>query len=62
MKIWSISVLRGLPIGSYAGAGYLLSTLNGQQIDGLTGYARWLDLDAALARTRWIQGNATYLR
>ncbi|KZV74227.1 glycoside hydrolase family 95 protein [Peniophora sp. CONT] len=48
--------------GSYAGAGYLLSTLNGQQIDGITDYARWLDLDAALARTRWIQGNATYVR
>ncbi|KAH7890396.1 glycoside hydrolase family 95 protein [Phlebopus sp. FC_14] len=46
--------------GSYAGAGYLLSTLN---VSGpVTGYARWLDLDEAVSRTTWSQDKATFLR
>ncbi|KAI0030348.1 glycoside hydrolase family 95 protein [Vararia minispora EC-137] len=46
--------------GSYAGAGYLISTLN---ISGTTtDYGRWLDLDLAVARTKWTQSNSTFLR
>jgi alpha-L-fucosidase 2 len=46
--------------GSYAGAGYLLSTLNvtGNYVE----YGRWLDLDRALVRTQWSQNSATFLR
>ncbi|KAL1693980.1 glycoside hydrolase family 95 protein [Schizophyllum commune] len=40
--------------GSYAGAGYLFTTL-GTPGD-ITDYARWLDLDQAIARTTWSQG------
>ncbi|KZV74234.1 glycoside hydrolase family 95 protein [Peniophora sp. CONT] len=37
--------------GSYAGAGFLISTLN---TSGKVGnYVRWLDLDNAVARTQW---------
>ncbi|RPD79389.1 hypothetical protein L226DRAFT_531196 [Lentinus tigrinus ALCF2SS1-7] len=46
--------------GSYVGAGYFLSTI------GVTGdvssFTRWLDMDAAVQRTLWTQGNATFLR
>uniref|UniRef100_D8QJY6 Glycoside hydrolase family 95 protein n=1 Tax=Schizophyllum commune (strain H4-8 / FGSC 9210) TaxID=578458 RepID=D8QJY6_SCHCM len=42
--------------GSYAGAGYLFTTL-GTSGD-IAGYGRWLDLDQAIARTTWTQGNA----
>ncbi|KAI0764822.1 Six-hairpin glycosidase-like protein [Fomes fomentarius] len=46
--------------GSYVGAGYLLSTLD---IKGdLADLTRWLDMDAAVARTLWTQGNTTFLR
>ncbi|TRM55989.1 glycoside hydrolase family 95 protein [Schizophyllum amplum] len=40
---------------SYAGAGYLLTStdLTGEVSD----YARWLDLDQAVARTLWTQGD-----
>lgn len=41
--------------GSYAGAGYLLSTLNTS--GNVTNYGRWLDLDEALARTSWTQNH-----
>ena len=46
--------------GSYVGAGYLLSTLD---LSGnSSGFVRWLDLDAAVQRTSWTQGNVTFLR
>ncbi|EIM83954.1 uncharacterized protein STEHIDRAFT_123509 [Stereum hirsutum FP-91666 SS1] len=46
--------------GSYAGAGFLLSSIN---VTGdVTGYTRWLDMDSALARTQWTQDNSTFLR
>ncbi|CAL1710806.1 unnamed protein product [Somion occarium] len=37
--------------GSYAGAGNLITTLN--STDNVTNYARWLDLDQAVAFTSW---------
>lgn len=46
--------------GSYAGAGYLLTSLN--STSNPTQYARWLDLDAAVARTSWAAGNASLTR
>ncbi|KAG6376718.1 glycoside hydrolase family 95 protein [Boletus reticuloceps] len=46
--------------GSYAGAGYLLATLDTSGT--VANYARWLDLDEAIARTTWSQGGATFLR
>ncbi|KAH0828626.1 glycoside hydrolase family 95 protein [Lanmaoa asiatica] len=46
--------------GSYAGAGYLLATLD---ISGtVTNYARWLDLDEAITRTTWSQAGTTFNR
>ncbi|KAF8954807.1 glycoside hydrolase family 95 protein [Flammula alnicola] len=46
--------------GSYAGAGHLLSSLN---VTGeVTNYARWLDMDQALAGTAWTQNGANLLR
>lgn len=46
--------------GSYSAAPDLLTTAN------LTGpvsdYFRWLDIDAAIARTTWSQGSVTYIR
>ncbi|KAK7040767.1 hypothetical protein VNI00_009673 [Paramarasmius palmivorus] len=46
--------------GSYAGSGYLVTTvtLDATQSD----YARWLDLDEGVARTRWTQSGTTFLR
>ena len=41
--------------GAYAGAGYLFTTLNNSW--QVSGYARWLDLDQAIARTTWTQGD-----
>ncbi|KAG9311360.1 glycoside hydrolase family 95 protein [Chiua virens] len=46
--------------GSYAGAGYLLATLNTSGT--VTNYARWLDLDEAITRTTWSQGGAIFSR
>ncbi|KIJ60761.1 glycoside hydrolase family 95 protein [Hydnomerulius pinastri MD-312] len=46
--------------GSYAGAGYLLATLDTSGV--VTNYGRWLDLDEAVSRTTWSQGGATFLR
>ena len=54
--------LKSANAGSYAGAGYLISTLNGLETNATSGYSRWLDLDAALARTQWDEGNTTLLR
>ncbi|TFK91898.1 glycoside hydrolase family 95 protein [Polyporus arcularius HHB13444] len=46
--------------GSYVGAGYLLSTLD---VTGdVSAFTRWLDMDAAVQRTLWTQGNTTFLR
>uniref|UniRef100_A0A0W0FSY2 Putative glycoside hydrolase family 95 protein n=1 Tax=Moniliophthora roreri TaxID=221103 RepID=A0A0W0FSY2_MONRR len=46
--------------GSYAGSGYLISTVasNGNQSD----YARWLDLDEGVARARWTQSGTKFIR
>ncbi|KAG8221567.1 glycosyl hydrolase family, N-terminal domain-containing protein [Butyriboletus roseoflavus] len=46
--------------GSYAGAGYLLATLDTSGT--VTNYARWLDLDEATTRTTWSQAGATFNR
>lgn len=46
--------------GSYAGAGYLLATLDTS--DTVTNYARWLDLDKAITRTTWSQDGAAFNR
>ncbi|KAF9219276.1 glycoside hydrolase family 95 protein [Gyrodon lividus] len=46
--------------GSYAGAGYLLATLDTS--GPVTNYWRWLDLDEAVSRTTWSQGGATFYR
>lgn len=47
-------------LGSYAGAGFLLSSIN---VTGdVTSYTRWLDMDSALARTQWTQDKSTFLR
>ena len=47
-------------IGSYAGAGYLVTTLNVSS--EATDYVRWLDLDQALAGAQWTNGNLTLTR
>ena len=52
--------LAGSSTGSYTGAGYLLATLDTSGT--VTNYARWLDLDEAIARTVWSQGGATFNR
>lgn len=46
--------------GSYAGAGYLLATLD--LTDSLSEYTRWLDLNEAVSRTTWSDGSSTFLR
>jgi alpha-L-fucosidase 2 len=47
-------------LGSYAGAGYLLVTLDSKY--DMTDYVRWLDLDQALAYTSWSQNNISLTR
>ncbi|PSR78033.1 hypothetical protein PHLCEN_2v7596 [Hermanssonia centrifuga] len=45
---------------SYSGAGYLVTSLN---ITGdVSKYARWLDLDQAVARTTWNQDDISFSR
>ncbi|TFK47366.1 glycoside hydrolase family 95 protein [Heliocybe sulcata] len=51
---------NGTISGSYSGAGYLVTTLN--STNETSSYARWLDLDNAIARTTWSDGHATYYR
>ncbi|KAJ6567710.1 glycoside hydrolase family 95 protein [Mycena vulgaris] len=46
--------------GSYVGAGYLVATLN--LTGATTNYARWLDLDQAIARVSWSQAGSTFTR
>ncbi|KAJ3542228.1 hypothetical protein NM688_g5996 [Phlebia brevispora] len=46
--------------GSYAAAGYLVTTMDAT--DYTTNYTRWLDLDQAVARTTWTQGQTSYSR
>ncbi|KAM5543882.1 hypothetical protein V8D89_002499 [Ganoderma adspersum] len=46
--------------GSYVGAGYLLATLD---LSGdFPDFVRWLDMDIAVQRTSWTQGNVSFLR
>ncbi|KDQ10793.1 glycoside hydrolase family 95 protein [Botryobasidium botryosum FD-172 SS1] len=46
--------------GSYASAGYLISTMN---ISGpVTGFARWLDMDEGVARVTWSQSSNYFTR
>ncbi|KAL1739406.1 glycosyl hydrolase family 65, N-terminal domain-containing protein, partial [Schizophyllum fasciatum] len=44
--------------GAYAGAGYLFTTIDAS--GKVSDYARWLDLDQAVARTTWTQGGVDY--
>ncbi|KAG7095183.1 hypothetical protein E1B28_005962 [Marasmius oreades] len=46
--------------GSYAGAGYLVSTVQstGEQTD----FFRWLDLDEGVARATWTESGTTFIR
>ncbi|KAF4585052.1 hypothetical protein EYR40_001887 [Pleurotus pulmonarius] len=46
--------------GSYASAGNLITTMN--VTGSVSNYFRWLDLDEAVARTSWTQGNQPILR
>lgn len=46
--------------GSYAGAGYILITMDTS--GPISGYTRWLDLDAAVQRTTWSQEGARFVR
>lgn len=47
-------------LGSYAGAGHLISSLD---LSGpVSDYARWLDMDQGVARTSWTQNNISMLR
>jgi alpha-L-fucosidase 2 len=48
--------------GSYAGAGYILATLNVSSAAAYTDYARWLDMDAGIASSTFAIGNTTYLK
>lgn len=48
-------------LGSYSSAGLLLTTLN--TTDSVSNYFRWLDLDAAVARTQWTDDSgSSYFR
>lgn len=50
------NILNRIPsTGSYAGAGYLVTTLNSTA--DIADYARWLDLDDAITYTTWKAGN-----
>lgn len=46
--------------GSYAGAGYILVTMDAS--GPVSEYTRWLDLDAAVQRTTWSQKGARFVR
>ncbi|KAF7968852.1 hypothetical protein HWV62_29164 [Athelia sp. TMB] len=46
--------------GSYAGAGYLLTTL--ATSGNVTDYFRWLDMDQAVAHATWSQSKTTFTR
>ncbi|KAF7979349.1 hypothetical protein HWV62_42781 [Athelia sp. TMB] len=46
--------------GSYAGAGYLLTTL--ATTGNVTDYFRWLDMDQAVAHATWSQSKTTFTR
>ncbi|THU90400.1 glycoside hydrolase family 95 protein [Dendrothele bispora CBS 962.96] len=46
--------------GSYVGAGRLVSTIH--STGPVSDYARWLDLDDGIARTRWTQSDITFIR
>ncbi|KAF7303769.1 Glycoside hydrolase family 95 protein [Mycena indigotica] len=46
--------------GSFAGAGYLISTLN--TTGPVSDYGRWLDLDQGISRTTWSQNGTVFIR
>ncbi|TFK65990.1 glycoside hydrolase family 95 protein [Pluteus cervinus] len=46
--------------GSYAGAGYLISSIASS--GPVSNYARWLDLDEGVSRTTWTQSEGDYMR
>lgn len=51
--------------GSYAGAGYLITTIDSGTMDingTVSDYARWLDLDEGVARTAWTQDSFEFFR
>ncbi|KAI0330116.1 hypothetical protein GY45DRAFT_1251576 [Cubamyces sp. BRFM 1775] len=47
-------------LGSYVGAGYLLSSLNTS--GPISDFFRWLDIESAVHGTQWTQGNTTFFR
>lgn len=55
-----IQFILKIILGSYAGAGYLISTLN--STGKMTNYVRWLDLDEAITHTIWSQSGVTFIR
>ncbi|KAL4063679.1 glycoside hydrolase family 95 protein, partial [Scleroderma citrinum] len=46
--------------GSYAGAGYILVTMD--TTSPVSNYVRWLDLDQAVLRSTWSQNHMSFLR
>ncbi|KAL0064548.1 hypothetical protein AAF712_008493 [Marasmius tenuissimus] len=46
--------------GSYAGSGYLMTTLQSNETQ--SNYFRWLDLDEGIARATWKQTDTTFTR
>ncbi|KAF9053868.1 glycoside hydrolase family 95 protein [Hymenopellis radicata] len=65
MKDGVIGGITGLGVpagayGSYAGSGYLVTTLNVSS--AVTDYSRWLDLDQGIASTSWTQDDISFLR
>ncbi|KAI0339318.1 glycoside hydrolase family 95 protein [Trametopsis cervina] len=49
-------------LSSYAGSGYLITSLATPDASPITEYSRWLDLDQALAQATWNQDNTTFMR
>lgn len=49
-------------IGSYSGAGYLLSTLADTDSSNVTNFGRFLDLDNGVAKTVWTEGDSSLSR
>lgn len=56
----TVGAMLKISPGSYAGAGYLISSIN--STGAISNYARYLDLDQAIARTVWTQGDAVFQR
>lgn len=49
-------------IGSYSGAGYLLSTLADTDSSNVTNFGRFLDLDNGVAKAQWTEGDSSLSR